>query len=164
MRMSKQQHGSSRISFSANTTRVRSRQLVKLQWREGGGTSRDAAEGADVDAAGDADAKDGALALRQRESVGRERRAGGAKACAGTTVVPQNMSLLSTSMEEVVELKAHLRTPHTSQHARDMGDKFERSKHANAATSHAPTRRCWGRFLLAKCIWSGGRGGNVGCP
>ena len=80
----------------------------------GGGTSGDAAEGADVDAAGDADAKDGALALRQRESVGRERRAGGAKACAGTTVVPQNMSLLSTSMEEVVELKAHLRTPHTS--------------------------------------------------
>ena len=31
----------------------------------------------------------------------------------GATVVPQNMSLLSTSMEEVVELKAHLQHTHT---------------------------------------------------
>ena len=30
----------------------------------------------------------------------------------GATVVPQNMSLLSTSMEEVVELKAHLQHTH----------------------------------------------------
>jgi hypothetical protein len=30
-------------------------------------------------------------------------------------------------MEEVVELKAHLQTPHKSQHARDMGNKFDPS-------------------------------------
>ena len=45
-------------------------------------------------------------------------RAEGARAGVGATVVPQNMSLLRTSMEEVVELKAHLQSPshvtHTS--------------------------------------------------
>ena len=69
-------------------------------------TCGDAAEGANVDAAEDANAKDGALALHGSGSQKEVRDAEGA-----VTVVPQNMSLLSTSMEEVVELKAHLQSP-----------------------------------------------------
>jgi len=75
----------------------------------GGPTSWNAAEGADVNAADDADAKDGAVALQDsgcHVTEGSSRRG-------GATVVPQNMSLLSTSMEEVVELKAHLQHTHT---------------------------------------------------
>ena len=62
--MSKQQQGSNRISFSAKIERLSSCREEKGVVR----TCGDAADGADVDTAEDADAKDGALALRDSGS------------------------------------------------------------------------------------------------
>ena len=79
---------------------------------------------------------------------------GGEGGKGGATVVPQNMSLLRTSMEEVVELKAHLQSPSHVTHTSRETLAPRSSATTRQSTQRPLTRRCWGRFQLARCIWS----------